>query len=177
MTNDPRRTRTTGATATTVTDRFSEQWPRFALLAVFLATGIGTVLLAMRTLNVLQRCGVSTPATQFVAVGVPTVIGAAILGFVLVIASHRRRLPAVGEATGSDRLGKLRLVAFLAPCFAVTHAGAAFLSASAQSTWATMLLAALVPLVPITIAGFGVAILSFAGSNVTNPRDIHGRRQ
>lgn len=161
-------------------DRIIDAWPRFALIGLFLATGFGVVYLAMRSLNVLKRVGVSTPATQFVAVGVPTVIGAAILGFILVLLRQRRGLPSVGDAGGSDRLGKLRWVAFLAPLVAVTHAGAAFLSSSTQATqarWATMLLAALVPLVPVVVVGFGVAILASAASNVARVRAYRRRRR
>jgi hypothetical protein len=157
--------------------RFADAWPRFALIGLFLATGLGVVALAMRSLNVLKRVGVSTPATQFVAVGVPTVIGAAILGFLLVLLRQRRGLPSVGDAGGSDRLGMLRWVAFLAPLLAVTHAGAAFLSSSAQATWATMLLAAMVPVVPVIVVGFGVAILASAASNVARVRELRRRRR
>jgi len=151
-------------------ERWLDAWPRFALLGLFLAIGFGVVSFAARSLEVLKRCGVSTPATQFVAVGVPTVIGGAILGFLLAIVHRRKSLPSVGDAAGSDRLGKLRWVAFLAPLLAVTHAGAAFLGNTARSTWGTLLLAALVPLVPAIVVGFGVAILSSAASNVARVR-------
>jgi hypothetical protein len=161
-------------------DRFAEAWPRIALIGLFLGAGVGVVALAMRSLNVLKRVGVSTPATQFVAVGVPTVIGAAILGFLLVLLRQRRGLPSVGDASGSDRVGKLRWVAFLAPLVAVTHAGAAFFSGSTQATqatWATMLLATLVPVVPVIVVGFGVVILASAASNVARVRADRRRRR
>jgi len=162
-------------------DRLADAWPRIALIGLFLAAGVGVVALAMRSLNVLKRVGVSTPATQFVAVGVLTVIGAAILGFLLVLLRQRPGLPSVGDASGSDRLGMLRWVAFLAPLLAVTHAGAAFFSGSAsgsaQATWATMLLAALVPVVPVLVVGFGVVILASAASNVARVRAIRRRRR
>jgi len=134
-------------------------WPRLACIGLTLVTGVGMIAFALRFLGVLERCGVVAPIVRGVAVGCPIVIGTAILGFGLALLRTGRNWPPVADAAGAGRGMALRLSLFIVPLMAVTQMGAARLGHQAQSTWSTFLLAGLLPMVPLTVIGFGVATL------------------
>ena len=135
------------------------KWPRLACIGLTLVTGLGMIALAMRFLGVLERCGVVAPSVRGIAVGCPILIGTAIVGFGLALLRAGRNWPPVADAAGGGRGMALRLSLFVVPLMAVTQMGAARLGHEAHSTWATFLLAGLLPLVPLTINGFAVAML------------------
>jgi hypothetical protein len=138
----------------------SERWPAYALIALVFATGIVMATVALRELNALAQGGNTSPYAILVAVGAPAVIGGAIVGFGFALLRRRGLAPlAPNPAVGES--GKIvRLLVFLVPVVVIAPMAAAFFGGTAGSTWSTYVLAALVPLVPAAVVGFGTLLMS-----------------
>jgi hypothetical protein len=159
----------------------SERWPAIALIGLVFATGIVMATVALRELNALAKAGNTSPYAILVAVGAPAVIGGAIVGFGFALLRRRGLAPlAPNPAVGES--GKIvRLLVFLVPVVVIAPMAAALLGGTPGSKWSTYVLAALVPLVPAAVVGFGTLLLSAGAegnryrgkppSRITRPTD------
>ena len=149
--------------------RFSENWPKWAFVALVVATGFGMTLFALRGRKVIEAVGVDSRIANLIAVACPALIGTAILafGFMLLPRRPHKGLPSDGLVV---RGTFVRLSIFVVPIMATTQMAAVFLGKNAGSSWTTLVVAGLLPLVPITIVGFGILILSAASLFRTNER-------
>jgi hypothetical protein len=116
-------------------------------------------LFALRCRNVIARVGIDSPLMRLVAVGCPALIGSGILVFGMALLG-RRRAARGGLAWSAERGGLVRLAVFVVPIMAMTQMAAALLGSAEDSSWATLLLAGLLPLVPIVLIAFAVLIFS-----------------
>lgn len=140
--------------------RLSQRWPRWAFLGLTIATGFGMTLFALRCRNAIEKVGVDSRLMKMVAVGCPALIGVAILVFGLALLRHGRRTTSTTDEPVSERGSLIRLTVFVVPIMVITQMAAARLGAPGEAAWSTLVLAGLVPLVPMTIFAFGVTILS-----------------
>jgi hypothetical protein len=144
--------------------RLADSWPRLAFLAITVATGVGMTFLALRGRNALARTGADDAALRLVTVGVPALLGAAILAFATALLSdfvaRRRRLDGAREETVSHRGNMVRLTVFVVPVMVLTQIAAAKLGNAEETRLATFVMAGLLPLVPLVLIGFGVVILT-----------------
>lgn len=138
----------------------SERWPAIALIAVLFATGIGMATIAIRALNRLATGGETSPYAVVVAVGAPAVIGGAIVGFAFALLRRRGLAPLAPHPAVGDSGKVVRLLVFLVPVVVIAPMAAALLGGTAGSSWSTYVLAALVPLVPAAVVGFGTLLMS-----------------
>ena len=138
----------------------SERWPAIALIALLFATGIVMATIAIRALNTLASGGNTSPYAVVVAVGAPAVIGGAIVGFAFALLRRRGLAPLAPHPAVGDSGKVVRLLVFLVPVVVIAPMAAAMLGGTAGSTWSTYVLAALVPLVPAAVVGFGTLLLS-----------------
>jgi hypothetical protein len=141
-------------------ESLAERWPAFALLALLFATGIVMATIALRALNALAQGGNTSPYAIAVAVGAPAVIGGAIVGFGFALLRRRGLAPLAPHPALGDSGKVVRLLVFLVPVVVIAPMAAAMLGGTAGSTWSTYVLAALVPLVPAAVIGFGTLFLS-----------------
>jgi hypothetical protein len=140
--------------------RASERWPAIALIALVFATGIVMATVALRELNALAAGGNTSPYAIAVAVGAPAVIGGAIVGFGFALLRRRGLAPLAPHPSVGDSGKIVRLLVFLVPVVVIAPMAAALLGGTPGSSWSTYVLAALVPLVPAAVVGFGTLLLS-----------------
>jgi hypothetical protein len=140
--------------------RFSEQWPRLAFLALTIATGFGMTLFALRGRAVIEAVGIRSPIASLIAVGCPALIGMAILAFGMALLRHRKRPGRAALDAANESFAWIRLAVFVVPIMVVTQLAAAYLSSSGGGPWSALVLAGLVPLVPMTILAFGLLIFT-----------------
>ena len=156
--------------------RFGERWPRLAFVALTIATGLGMTAFAARARFVTDKVGLSTALSRLVTIACPALIGVGILVFGFALLGRRRSAPRAGEATVGERGYIVRLTVFFVPILVVTQMAAARLAPAENAedgSWSALVVAALVPLVPVILIGFFVLIQSAARLFADSERPHH----